>query len=111
MTDRDRLARLQDIARLIRDRDLAELSQAHRALTAIDRHLAALDVPATAEADPATALARQRYDIWADARRRLLLPERDRLAAARQLAAERASRAFGRAAVLDRLLDRPPGKG
>lgn len=105
MTPDNRLSRLCQIADLLRDRDLTRLSDASRAVAAIDRHLAALNIPFDVDADVADALARQRYERWADARRRLLLPERDRLEAARKDAADQARLAFGRAQVLGRLKD------
>lgn len=103
MTRDDRMLRLCKIADLLRDRDIARLSDATRAVTAIDRHLAALDQPHESGGDVADALARQRYDRWADARRRLLLPQRDRLETARKEAADQARLAFGRAQVLSQL--------
>lgn len=100
--------RLDDLSRLaaaLRDRDLARLAAAGRSVAALDRHLAALDQPTAAAPDPATALAQHRHAVWAEARRRLLLPERDRLEAERLAAAETARQSFGRAAVLRKIRD------
>lgn len=103
--DARRLAELVRLAEALRDRDLAQLAAAGKAVQALDRHLAALDQPRPAATDVAEALALHRYDSWADARRRLLLPERDRLEQARQTAAEKARLSFGRALALRRMGD------
>lgn len=103
--DARRLAELTRLAEALRDRDLARLAAAGKALHALDRHLAALDQPRPAPTDVVEALAQHRYDGWADARRRLLLPERDRLERARQDAAEQARQSFGRAMALRRIGD------
>lgn len=103
--DPRQLARLVQLSDALRDRDLARLSAAGKAVAAIDRHLAALDQPLPAPGDVAAALAQHRYDGWADARRRLLLPERARLEAERQSAADQARLSFGRALALGRIRD------
>lgn len=103
--DPRQLARLMQLSDVLRDRDLARLSAAEKAVAAIDRHLAALQQSTAAPADVAAAFAQHRYDGWADARRRVLQPERDRLEAARQSAADQARRSFGRALALQRIRD------
>lgn len=100
-----RLDALARLAAALRDRDLARLSAAGRSVVALDRHLAALDQPVEAAADPATALAQHRHALWADGRRRLLIPERDMLEAERLRAAELARQSFGRAEVLRNIRD------
>jgi hypothetical protein len=103
--DPRQLARLMQLADVLRDRDLARLSAAGKAVAAIDRHLAALDQPTPAPADVAAALAQHRYDGWAEARRRVLHPERHRLETERQSAADQARTSFGRALALQRIKD------
>jgi hypothetical protein len=103
--DPRQLARLMRLSAVLRDRDLARLSAAGKAVAALDRHLAALDQPATAPADVVAALAQHRYDGWADARRRVLQPERERLNTLRQSAADQARLSFGRALALQRIKD------
>lgn len=103
--DQKRLANLARLAEAVRDRDLAQLAAAAKAVQAIDRHLAALDHASPAPADVADGLAMQRYERWADGRRRLLLPERDRLEEVRQNATDQARRSFGRALALQRIAD------
>ncbi|OYU17391.1 MAG: hypothetical protein CFE34_16045 [Rhodobacteraceae bacterium PARR1] len=103
--DPRQLAQLAQLADALRDRDLARLSAAGKAVAAIDRHLAALDLPTPAPTDVAAALAQHHYDGWADARRRLLQPERDRLESERQTAADQARTSFGRALALQRIRD------
>lgn len=103
--DPQQLARLMQLSGVLRDRDLARLSAAGKAVTAIDRHLAVLDQSTPVPEDVAAALAQHRYDGWADARQRLLQPERDRLEADRQAAAHQARLSFGRALALQRIKD------
>lgn len=107
MTDQ-RLVRLSLLAAMIRDAELARIADPSRRLAALDRHLAALDQTPTAPADVADALAAQRHAGWADARRRVLLPERTRIEAERQERLHAARLAFARADLLARLAK---GKG
>ena len=103
--DRRRLAELTRLAEALRDRDLSHLAAATKAVQAVERHLAALEQPDLDCSDVGDALAKHRYDRWADARRRLLMPERDRLEQARQDYAEKARQSFGRALALRRIED------
>lgn len=106
MTRDPRLTALCHLADLLKDRDLDRLAQAGRAVAALDRHLAALSSRAdTPPVDVAEALAQHRHAVWADARRRLLLPERARLEEDRQSAAEKARLSFGRALALQKIRD------
>lgn len=102
MTD-PRLDRLAALAAMLRDAELARIAEPTRRLSALDRHLAALDSPQPAPDTPAEALAALRHAAWADARRRLLLPERARIEAERQERLHAARIALARADLLARL--------
>ncbi len=108
MTD-DRLKRLAELAALIRDARLAELSAHVQTCARIRDRLSGLAAPIPQGSDlPATALetAALRHDRWA-APRRMSLNEQLAMETARRMAAEMQARAaFGRAQVLAQLRDR-----
>lgn len=105
-----RLVRLIEIAGLLRDRHLAELSAADARLSALDRHLAAL-VPALPDTQDLTeAAVAQRHAVWAEGQRRRIEAERPPLVAAREEAADKARLALSRAEVLERIAARARGQ-
>lgn len=105
-----RLARLIEIAGLLRDRHLAELSAADARLVALDRHLAAL-VPALPDTqDLAEAAVAQRHAVWAEGQRRRIAADRPALAATREAASEKARLALSRAEVLEKIAARARGQ-
>jgi len=110
MTD-ERLRRLADLAALIRDVKLAELSMHVQSCARFRARLAGLDAPMPAASDLPTAVlevAALRHERWA-APRRMALNERLATETALRIAAEtRARAAFGRALVLQRLKE--PGR-
>ncbi len=101
-----RLARLMEIAGLLRDRQLAELSAVDARLAALDRHLAAL-VPALPDTQDLTeAAVAQRHAVWAEGQRRRIEAQRPPLVAARDEAADKARLALSRAEVLEKIAAR-----
>lgn len=103
-----RLVPLIRIADLLRDRDLAALSDLARARRANLDRLAALK--AAPEAGPFSvggAQARLRYEAWADGRRAEINASLARQAAALAEAEDRARRTLGRAEALRALSARP----
>lgn len=113
MTDPEhrRLARLAELAGLVRDARLADLSRHVQAMAETRDRLSALSVPMPADPDlplHRIELAALQHDRWA-APRRMMLNERLALQAAARIEAESKARAaFGRALVLGRLVE---GKG
>jgi len=105
MTD-DRLHRLAELAALIRDVRLAELSRHVQSCALIRERLKGLEatMPERSDVSPAALeAAGLRHSRWA-APRRMALNEHLATATAHRLAAETEARAaFGRAQVLDRL--------
>lgn len=108
MSERHRLARLAELAGMIRDLRLADLERAGRARAESRARLAGLALaPCTPDLGAiAAARAEVRYQAWAEARRAEI-----NLTLARQTAEwievqETARRAFGRAQALQRLADR-----
>jgi hypothetical protein len=107
----DRLKRLADLAGLIRDAKLAELSQHVQVCAQIRDRIAGLDAPVPTGSDlPVSALqaAALRHDRWA-APRRMALNERLALVMAQRMTIEAQARiAFGRAQILEQLQTRQP---
>lgn len=108
MTDLSRLKALKSIADLLQERDLAALSRAQGArsrteglLRALDQDFTATDLPAAAEAQVV-----ERFGLWSANRRMALNQRYARETAAWLVAKEEAQRAFGRAEVLGRLLEK-----
>lgn len=104
MTGRDRLARLAQLAAMIREAELARLADAScsrdSAREALARHDAA--APGDAEGARATLIA-ARHDDWRANRRAQLNTTLARETAAWSGARDSAARAFGRGDVLARL--------
>lgn len=106
MTARDpRLTALAPIAALLRDRALADIAELARARVATQAGLDRLaQTPDASGLDPVPdALARARYQGWADGQARLLQAQLDRQTAEWQAGRDRAARALARAQVIDRL--------
>lgn len=102
MTD-PRLARLVQMAALLRDRRLAELAAASARLDAVDARLAALAVTPVLPDDLVQARAADRHARWAAIRRADLVVRRAPLSESRDAAAAQARRALARADLLARL--------
>lgn len=108
MNDRDRLKTLKTLADLLRDRDLASLSQAQAAKDRTESLLRALD-HAAAPTLPETTVAAQvteKFGLWATNRRIVLNQQYARDTAKWLTEREAAQTAFGRAEVLRRLIER-----
>lgn len=105
--DRERLARLAELAALKRDADQARLAKHVRAQAVTEARLGALRAGAAAAAalppDPALWAAQQRHRQWAETQRKALNAELARERAATMAARAVAARSTGRAAVLARL--------
>jgi hypothetical protein len=108
MSDRDKLAQLQQVSQLMLDIRLLALDRAAKVRQASLDHLADLNKPATpTDLNPVIAgEVAMRYENWADHRRSEI-----NLALARQTAdwaeaRHHAALAFGRNAVIGKLRDR-----
>lgn len=103
--DRERLARLAELAALKRDADQARLAKHARAQAVTEARLGALRAGAAAALppDPALWAAQQRHRQWAETQRKALNAELARERAATMAARAVAARSTGRAAVLARL--------
>ncbi len=108
-----RLARLAELARMIRDAELGRLAAAEADRRAAAAGLAGLRdersaVRRRAAPDAARrAGAQDRWEIWAEARERTQATALAQAAAEAEACKVRARRAFGRAEVLGRLAARP----
>lgn len=108
----DRLQRLAELAGLIRDAKLAELSQQVQACALIRDRLAALDARLPTGSDlPLSALqtVALNHDRWAAPRRMALNERLASVMAQRMMLEAQARRAFGRALVLEQLQNRGSG--
>ncbi|MFN3647478.1 MAG: hypothetical protein ACK4S2_13350 [Gemmobacter sp.] len=104
-----RLRRLAEIAAMIREAKLAELSRRAQVCQTLQDRLAGLDASVPVAGDLSFAAIESvalRHERWA-APRRMMLNEQLATARAARMAAESEARAaFGRALVLERLRDR-----
>ena len=105
MTRQADLRRLQDLATLVRDRDLAQLKRIAEARAEVEARLETLRHPAEAPdlSLVAAAQARLAWEGWAERQRRDLNTRLARLHAEQAEAEDRARLSFGRADLLDRL--------
>lgn len=103
--EKRRLKAVQDLAGVVLDARLSELSAIARAREGSLSRLAALDRPVSpADLNPiAAAEAAVRYQHWADQRRAEINETLARQTVALEEARRRAAQAFGRAEVLARL--------
>lgn len=105
------LARLAELAGLLRDRKLDELRAARLQREATQARLAALvSGPAEGVSPLAAAQSALLYQRWVDGRRAEINLQLARDTAAWLAAQDAARAAFGRAQVMDRLTDRLSGK-
>ena len=108
MNDREKLARLQGLTRLMLDMRLMELEKAAQARQASLDHLAELARPQP-PADPNPIVAAEvalRYENWADQRRSAINLDLARQTIAWEEARQNASLAFGRNAVIAKLKEK-----
>lgn len=109
MTQDHRLKRLQAIAQLIRDRDLARLQKLAQARTQTRDRARRLMQTVPLAQDPALFAARQLHAKWA-LEQRIRLNRTLALQTARMIEQrDKAARSFGRADMLARLCRRKPG--
>ncbi len=103
--ERQRLARMAELAALKRDAHLARLAKHVQAQAETEGRLAALRAGAAAPLppDPALWAAQQSHRQWAEGQRKALNGELARERAATMAARAVAARSTGRAAVLARL--------
>lgn len=109
-----RLVRLVQLAQLVRDARLADLSRHVQACAATQARIAALNAPMPQDTDlptPTLALVALLHDRWAAPRRLALNEQLVRQTAARSTAELAAKAAFGRALVLGRLSEASGGAG
>ena len=107
MTQRDKIAQLRDVSRLILDVRLMKLEQASQARQESLDHLSALNRPSPpTDLNPVTAgEVAMRYQLWADQRRSAINLILARQTAAWSEARKEAAEAFGRDAVIAKLRD------
>lgn len=108
MTRAQKLRRLAELARMHRDRDLAELAALSAAVERDKARLAALSAATEMPAapDPALFRAAQLHARWAMAQRGLVNIELAAKTAQWLACRQRAAQSFGRALALERLRDK-----
>ncbi len=101
------LARLTEVASMLRERDLARLAAVRAEIADIDRQIAVIDEKEQGGADEAhlaaAGLARERWHRWAQGERRRLQVQKAALSAEEIVALETARRSVGRDDVLRRI--------
>ena len=111
MTDAARLARLQQLAEMKRDHDMARLNRLSTACDTTRDKVEKLAQPLPLTEDPSLFAARQSHLAWATAQRMqlnvTLATQRAHMIEQR----EKTARSFGRAEALQKLRDRLARKG
>ena len=101
------LARLTEVASMLRERDLARLAAIRSEIAGIDRQIAVIEGQEQGGDDAshlaAAGLARERWNVWAQGERRRLQRLKAALSADEIVALDAARRAVGRDDVLRRI--------
>lgn len=107
MNRKEKTKQLQQLATMLRDRDLAALRRSAAGCAATRALLAGLEAAPAPDLEPLTAArVQQAHQIWADRRRAALNLQLARQTAEWLNCRQQAAHGFGKAEVLSRLIGR-----